>query len=319
MPGRTEPMIITADLMKNKEEIVMTKLPLSDFVWDYYQSQGITFTDSEQATIIWNSHLSRTEMLSALQEIAERTDDEALKTQLQERLAAEAESERELAEDSEGYLYIFEPDDTDKWEQDFFSTLESAVAYGKEHSGKTFKITKVAFGDKVDQCLKDSDGNKIVCVYAEYTTDGTLTECTSHTEGISFSICGEQANRFEEAYIPLENPFKPGDIVRMIGNSTPAVVEYTQAQWDEKVKRMHKFSSYDNTRLPVLALYEDGVMCQTIWYILSLEKIDTWEDPLEWNVLQSASKLIKGEGTLEDFLYYYHENIDQRKEEPRQE
>ena len=112
----------------------MTRLPISDFLWNYYQSQGITFTDSEQATIIWNPNLSRTEMLSALQEIAERTDDETLKAQLQERLSAAAESERELAEGSDGYLYIFEPDDMDEWEQDFFSTLEAAVAHGKEHS-----------------------------------------------------------------------------------------------------------------------------------------------------------------------------------------
>lgn len=297
----------------------MTRLPISDFLWNYYQSQGITFTDSERATIIWNSHLSRTEMLSALREIAEQTDDEALKAQLQERLSVAAESERELAEDSEGYLYIFESDDTDEWEQDFFSTLEAAVAHGKEHSRKTFKITKVAFGDRMDQCSKDRDGNNIVCVYAEYTTDGVLTECISHAEGISFHICGELGNRFEEAYIPLKDPFKPGDIVRMIGDSTPAVVEYTQAQWDESTKRTRKFPSYENTRLPVMALYEDGVMCQTIWHLLSLEKIDTWEDSLEWKVLQSASRLIKGEGTLEDFLCYYHENIDRRKDEPRQE
>lgn len=146
-----------------------------------------------------------------------------------------------------------------------------------------------------------------------------LTECISHTEGTSFRICGELGNRFEEAYIPLKDPFKPGDIVRMIGDSTLAVVEYTQAQWDESVKRTRKFPSYENTRLPVMALYEDGVMCQTIWYLLSLEKVDTWEDSLEWKVLQSASRLIKGEGTLENFLCCYHENIDRRKDEPRQE
>lgn len=30
----------------------MTKLPMSDFMWNYYQSQGITFSDREQASII---------------------------------------------------------------------------------------------------------------------------------------------------------------------------------------------------------------------------------------------------------------------------
>ena len=35
----------------------MIKLPISDFMQNYYQEKGITFTDSERATILWNSFL----------------------------------------------------------------------------------------------------------------------------------------------------------------------------------------------------------------------------------------------------------------------
>lgn len=33
----------------------MIKLPMSDFMQNYYLEKGITFTDSEKATILWNS------------------------------------------------------------------------------------------------------------------------------------------------------------------------------------------------------------------------------------------------------------------------
>lgn len=35
----------------------MTELPISDFMQNYYKEEGIAFTDSERATILWNSPL----------------------------------------------------------------------------------------------------------------------------------------------------------------------------------------------------------------------------------------------------------------------
>lgn len=94
----------------------MTELPMSAFMRSYYKEQGITFSDSEQATVIWNSDLPRPEILDALREILGTTTDEKLKAEIQERLDAEAETERSFLESNGRYFFIFVPDDEDEWE-----------------------------------------------------------------------------------------------------------------------------------------------------------------------------------------------------------
>ena len=212
----------------------MIELPIPDFTRNYYKEHGVAFSDSEKATIIWNSALPRPEILDALREIAGTTTDEKLKAQIHQRLDAEAEIERAFCERDGRYCYI----------------------------------------------------------------------------------AGSMADSFEDAYIPLLDPFEPGDIVSLDGS--PAVVELSPAEWEEDVKRSRSnrrrtLASYENTRLPVLCLCDDGCMCGSIWYILSLEKVESWDDSLEWNVLQAASQLIKGTGSLENFLYHYHRNLAQKE------
>lgn len=62
----------------------MIKLPISDFMQNYYQEKGTTFTDSERATIFWNTvlPLPKAEILDLLKEIADTTKDNCLKTQI---------------------------------------------------------------------------------------------------------------------------------------------------------------------------------------------------------------------------------------------
>ena len=74
----------------------MIELPIPDFTRNYYKEHGVAFSDSEKATIIWNSALPRPEILDALREIAGTTTDEKLKAQIHQRLDAEAEIELSL-------------------------------------------------------------------------------------------------------------------------------------------------------------------------------------------------------------------------------
>lgn len=299
----------------------MKRLPMSDFMWNYYQSHNVSFTDFQQATIIWNSDLPMSEILDALREIASTTTDEVLKEQIRERLAAEAENERIFLENDGRYLFIFVPDDESKWGSRYFSTLDAAIAYGKEHSKETFQIRKESFADKFDGSAANNDSDKM-CVggQARYTKDGVLLEYAYYTEGISFSH--PHPSRFEDAYIPLQNPFELGDIVKIVGDSRPAIVEVSQEDWKRDLERNTNGSrkippNYDNISLTVEFL-DGGEMYHGHPSILRLEKIDQWDDKLEWNVLQEASQLMKGTGSLEDFLYNYHQNLDRKKGEMAQ-
>lgn len=158
---------------------------------------------------------------------------------------------------------------------------------------------------------------------ASYTKDGVLIDCKCYSEKISISFSHPYPEHFEDAYIPLQSPFERGDIVRIAGDSRPAIVQVSQADWQRNLQRNTDGSrmlppTFDNTCLTVEFL-DNGEMYHGHICILDLEKLEKWDDELEWKLLQAASKLIKGEGALEDFLYYYHEIIDRRKDEPRQE
>lgn len=298
----------------------MIELPMSAFMRNYYREQGITFTDSQQATIIWNSSLPRPEILDALREIASTTTDEVLKEQIRERLAAEVENERIFLKNDGRYFFIFVPDDEDEWESCYFSSLDAAIAHGKDHSRKTFKILKESFTNRLESSAANNDSDEMyIGGQTHYTKDGVLLECECYTERISISFSHPYPSRFEDAYIPLQNPFELGDIVKMAGDSRPAIVEASQEEWKRDLERNTNGSrkippSYDNTGLTVEFL-DRGEIYHGHPSILRLEKIDHWDDELEWDVLQAASQLIKGTGSLEDFLYYYHRNLDRKKEE----
>lgn len=289
----------------------MEKLPISDFMRNFYKEQGITFTDSEQATIIWNSDLPKSGILSALREIASTTTDEALKTQIQKWLDIEAETERIFTKNDDRYFYIFVSDDEDEWESCYFASLDAAITHGKDHSKETFKILKAPFSDKFGGCFADNDSDKIYLGgQAWYTKDGILFDCECATGEIRFSFSHPNPSCFEDAYISLQSPFEIGDIVRIVGDSRPAIVQVSREEWLHDLERncsgVRKTPpSYDNTSLTVEFL-EDGEMYHGHPCILLLEKVDQWDDELEWDLLQSASRLTKGEGMLDNFLYYYH-------------
>lgn len=301
----------------------MIELPMSAFMRNYYREQGITFTDSQQATIIWNSDLPMPEILDTLREIASTTTDEVLKEQIRERLAAEAENERIFLENDGRYFFIFVPDDESEWGSRYFSTLDAAIAYGKGHSKETFQIRKESFADKFDGSAANNDSDTMYAGgQAQYTKGGVLLECACYTEETSISFSHPYQSRFEDAYIPLQTPFELGDIVKMAGDSRPAIVEISQEDWKRAIERNTNGSreippSYDNISLTVEFL-DGGEMYHGHPPILWLEKIDQWDDKLEWDVLQEASRLMKGTGSLEDFLYYYHQNLDRKKGEMEQ-
>lgn len=301
----------------------MIELPMSTFMRNYYREQGITFTDSQQATIIWNSDLPMPEILDALREIASTTTDEVLKEQIRERLAAEAENKRIFLENDGRYFFIFVPDGENEWESRYFSTLDAAIAYGKDHSKETFQIRKESFTDKFDGSAANNDSDKMyVGGQAQYTKGGVLLECACYTEETSINFSHPYQSRFEDAYIPLQSPFELGDIVKIAGDSRPAIVEVSQEDWKRALERNTNGSreippSYDNISLTVEFL-DGGEMYHGHLPILWLEKIDQWDDKLEWDVLQEASRLMKGTGSLENFLYYYHQNLDRKKGEMAQ-
>lgn len=182
---------------------------------------------------------------------------------------------------------------------------------------------KEPFSDRFDDCFTKSDTEKIYLGgQAQFTKDGVLLECDCFTERIRFSFSHPYPSRFEDAYIPLQSPFELGDIVRIAGDSRPAIVQVSQEEWKRNLERntggLRKTPpSYDNIRLTVEFL-DGGKMYHGHPPILLLEKIDRWDDESELDLLQAASRLVKGDGSLDAFLYCYHRNLDRYRDKTKE-
>lgn len=103
---------------------------------------------------------------------------------------------------------------------------------------ENFKIRKEPFADKFDgSAANDNSDTMYAAGQAQYTKDGVLLECECYAERISINFSHPYPSRFEDAYIPLQSPFELGDIVKMTGDSRPAIVQVSQEDWKRSLER----------------------------------------------------------------------------------
>lgn len=289
----------------------MVELPISNSIKEYYKQYGFTFTDSERATIFWNSSLPLSEKLIALREIFDTTTDTVLKEQIQRRLDIEVETERAFMSRDSDYIHTVILDDS-RDADGVFASIDAAVAYGKENCEETFKISKAILEDKINP---NEAENILLGGDAVMKKDGTLIYCNCYNskEVEVVLINSIEPSGFEEAYVSVQNPFEYGDIVRIEGDadSRPAIVVTSQKHWKE-IKERQKQSKfpknyYSNT-LTVEYLYSDGEFSHEHPDIFSLEKLEYWDNEKEWKLLQAISNLMKGDGWIEEVFDKYSVN-----------
>lgn len=295
-----------------KKEVIMMELPIAECMKEHYKKNNATFTDSERATLFWQSHLPLSERLAALREILDATEDKELKEQIQKRLDAEAEEEKAFMLRDSDYVHMVFLDDAKNAESVFVS-VDAAIAYGKENCDETFKINKEILEDRLDDDA-DAEQGLLLGGEAEFKKDGTLLSCRCWglKEPDVVFINDIEPEGFEEAYIPVLNPFEYGDIVHIIGDDRPAVVVTSKEQWNESLERIAKSGimrlNYYTNALTVEFLCSDGEFSHGHPNILHLEKVEHWEDEDEWNLLTAVSELMKGNGWAEPVFAFYQTN-----------
>lgn len=287
----------------------MMELPISKDIKELYKKQNKEFTDSERATLFWNSMLSCNEKLTALKEIMESTKDEVLKEQIQRRLDIETEKEKLLMLRDSDYIHSVILDNG-KSTDGVFHSVDAAISFGKENCEETFIIKKDLLEDKVESEL---DEDTLLGGEAEFKKDGTIVDCWCyHSRDMEVTIINAiEATDFEEAYIDVLNPFEYGDIVHIIGDSRPAIVVTSQEYWrnlKEHQKKSRFPQNYYSNSLTVEFLYPDGEFSHGHPDIWRLEKVTEWEDEMEWELLQSISALMKGDGWVATVLNKYRVN-----------
>lgn len=148
---------------------------------------------------------------------------------------------------------------------------------------------------------------------ADYRADGTITHLWCMMPPEKQKFCDARNNNwFEDKLVFPENPFKRGDLVRICGTSVVGVVEAVPDSKEKFEERMEKGNlSFDFCApcdLMVEFLSEDGQFRHDYPCIFELEKHVCREKN---DVLNLASKLLKGETSLEYFLVFYDSNKEE--------
>jgi len=151
----------------------MQDLPIAKCFKEIYAQHNKTFTDSERATIFWNSNMNITEKLTALREIHDTSDDDNLKVQIQARLDCEEDIQQVFMSRDSEYVHLVFLDDSDNADR-VFASIDAAITYGKAECNETFRIKKEILDDWVKP---DADPNTMLGGYADFKKDGTVISC----------------------------------------------------------------------------------------------------------------------------------------------
>lgn len=287
----------------------MVRLPMSDYVANYYKEQGIEFTLRQQAHFCWYYNDLLKDQLNSIREILQISDDEKLNTEIGERIAHEEKAYECFMTGQEGCIYIVRPDDEDEYEKEYFASAEKAIAYGMHHSNKEFLIEKCWLFDKNPRGLleeTDDDNpenvNEILSWY-RFTSEGDVIYSASYEYKAPFDE--EDYNRFEYMFLNIKNPFGLGDIVMGPDFDKPHVVGTDHDRFEKTYDKLksHEYLRPDALDNSIRTDYigEDGNVYYSHTNPFYLWKIDSWEDKEYWELLQIMSNAVKNGVELFEF------------------
>lgn len=290
----------------------MVKLPISDYVANYYKEEGIEFTLRQQAHFCWYYNDQLKDKLNSVREILEISNDEKLNIEIRERIAYEENAYKCFMTDREGCIYAVHLDDCDAGCYDeYFSSAKKAVIYGIHHSERKFQVQKRWLFDRNPKGLSEEadDGspegfNGILSDY-EFTSGGDVICGTSYECRAPFDE--EDCSRFEDMFLYIKSPFGFGDIVMGPDFERPEVVSTGHDCFIEHYDKMKargymQFEGAENIIRTDL-INADGSLDYAHTVPFSLWRIDSWEDKEYWKLLQIMSQSLKKDAALYDDLF----------------
>lgn len=282
----------------------MLKLPLSDYVANFYREQGIEFTYRQMAALCWVRYDLLKEKTESVQEILKISDDEKLNTEIRERLEYEEKAYRCFTANTDGgCIYVVHSADREDDEEEYFLSAENAVTYGIHHFEAGFYVDKSwLFEKNPKKLLPEYNGseeehvNTILARY-EYTQAGDIVWGQSYECRPDFD--DEDSQRFENFFLNIKSPFDIGDIVMGPDLERPRVVG---TGYDVFTKRYERCMASDmpgmecdavDNYIYLDSVDDEGDLTYDHYVPFRLWKVDSWEDKEYWDILQVMSKALK--------------------------
>lgn len=285
----------------------MELIPSKD-VRAFMQNLGREFTDAEKATIIYNLREDRTKRFDELRKLMEATNDLTLKKEIQERFDYENKMFDSFATARQDCVYVlcycdYESEDGRMITEEYFSNLEAARKWGLSLE-QDYQVDKVRI-QTIAECDPDEDLYERIGS-ANYDENGILTYIQSDEvdEKENPRYNDDECQRFELAYVTIPHPFKHGDVVRNVITGGIGIVYSWNSKWDwDKFEAyLHECGlsgDYPDIGMNVEMLHENGDFCHTHPSPLELEYANLTKADREYDVMDAASELFKGHGSIE--------------------
>lgn len=280
------------DMTKEYAAFIEKYIPSSTFK-DKITKIGHAFSDREMAAIIWNSRQDLPGKHEDLRRIAEKTYDEVLKKQIEERIAYDQDALELFRNNDGGFVYALDIHEeyfdengkferTEKYIQGYYGTCEIAYRNGCR-KGCFFDILKyqIIYEDTViirsrnisspwfepdeDKQVEESniEGNSIGRI--EYDKKGQIIACESDElpKERLIRVNPLDNRRFENAFVIYPNPFKENDHVKIVESEiicergVSGWVETSSEEWRQLVIRSCSEDSIED--------YSDATLVVRYW------------------------------------------------------
>ena len=291
----------------------MVRLPISEYVANYYKEQQIEFTFRQQAHLCWAYNPLLKDRLKSLREILKISDDERLNMEIRQRLAYEEGAYACFtANDISGCIYTVHPDEGNEYDDGYFTSAQNAIAYGTGNCAEGYRVVKRRLLDQCPQVLLDGEETDgyITCLSAyDFRADGKIESGYTYEYPAPFDREGKA--RFENMFLNIKSPFGLGDIVMGEGFEQPGVVSSGHDCFEAIYRRHEKdteicIDDTDNC-IRVDFIRKDGRLSYDHVAPFDLWKVDSWEDKEYWDILQFMGNAIKQGVDLVHFDYYIYE------------
>ena len=307
-------------------------IPSKDYL-DYIRQNDITHSDYEVAAILSHCISDPFRLHEELEFISNNTSDEKLKEEIENKINNDNRLYEMFKNNSEKeavyVVYEYDKEYDEHFIYGYFYHFDKALEKAME-SGQEFKIEKqkvqgdnpkktIAHGawnphyDKDAHIetyqMDDYEDNLGTILYKE---DGEIKYFYVKDLSILNRTDDELLNdiykdNFENVYMYLEHPFEIGDIVKDVRNNQVGIVELSKEEYDafsEKVKGGFYADDFDSGTI-VSYLHEDGCFVHDHPLPFFLEKYEPESEDGNFELLTSASYLLKHQTSLDHFTEAY--------------
>ncbi len=265
----------------------MFELVPSKHMRQVFAQNGFVLLDFDKATLIWNANnKSLSGKMEALAELADITENSALKRQIRERAEYENAMMERHKENSAG-TYVYVVLDEEQYSRGFFAKYDMAHEYGMKHAGKyeemRFSIEKhrivsgegdltvrsagrtnwnlISKEELEEYKYSEYSGNAVSASY--YSSDGTMQSIWSNemSDAEESVVDPYRKDRFESRYFKIPFEGKIGTPVRVIASGTYGILLQDTEGWNRYVKNIENrnlYVDFSDIQVEVVSLTEKG-------------------------------------------------------------